>query len=99
MMLKEMGLAQQRIFGPFRAERGLQNTVDSERRKGLTFEVFAKPIMSLQDGIRKGASASADELREHCRGELAAYKVPKRFEFVSELPRSVMGKLLRRVLR
>ncbi len=59
MMLKEMGLAQQRIFGPFRAERGLQNTVDSERRKGLTFEVFAKPIMSLQDGIRKGASASA----------------------------------------
>ena len=59
MMLKEMGLAQQRIFGPFRAERSLQNAVDSERRKGPTFEVFAKPIMSLQDGIRMRASASA----------------------------------------
>src|SRR2546426_2545953 len=34
MMLKEMGLGQQRIFGPFRAERGLQNGVDSEQRKG-----------------------------------------------------------------
>jgi o-succinylbenzoate---CoA ligase len=49
--------------------------------------------------IREGADVSADELRRHCADSLAGYKVPKRFEFVSELPRTSSGKLLRRVLR
>jgi O-succinylbenzoic acid--CoA ligase len=48
---------------------------------------------------RAGASLDADELRRHCAAELAGYKVPKRFEFVNELPRSTTGKLLRRALR
>ena len=39
------------------------------------------------------------ELRRHCAESLAGYKVPKRFEFVSELPRTASGKLLRRALR
>ena len=49
--------------------------------------------------LRDGADASAAELRRHCESELAGYKVPKRFEFVSELPRTPAGKLLRRALR
>jgi O-succinylbenzoic acid--CoA ligase len=49
--------------------------------------------------LRGGASASAEELRRHCAAELAGYKVPKRFEFVTELPRTDSGKLLRRELR
>jgi O-succinylbenzoic acid--CoA ligase len=48
---------------------------------------------------RDGARASPDELRRHCRARLAAFKVPKRVEFVDALPRSVSGKLLRRQLR
>jgi O-succinylbenzoic acid--CoA ligase len=48
---------------------------------------------------RTGAAVSADELRRHCADSLADYKVPKRFEFVSELPRTSSGKLLRRALR
>jgi fatty-acyl-CoA synthase len=49
--------------------------------------------------LREGAGVDADGLRRHCAAELADYKVPKRFEFVSELPRTQSGKLLRRQLR
>jgi O-succinylbenzoic acid--CoA ligase len=49
--------------------------------------------------LRNRASVSAEELRAHCAAELAAYKVPKRVEFVAELPRTASGKLIRRELR
>ncbi len=39
------------------------------------------------------------ELVEHCRGLLAGYKVPKAVRFVDEIPKSPVGKLLRRALR
>jgi o-succinylbenzoate---CoA ligase len=38
---------------------------------------------------------SEDELRSHCSGSLAPYKVPKQVDFVSSLPRTASGKLLR----
>lgn len=40
----------------------------------------------------------ADELRRHCRERLAAYKVPKSFEVVPELPRTEAGKISRSAL-
>src|SRR5215208_1521265 len=49
--------------------------------------------------LREGAAAGPAELRDHCAESLARYKVPKRFEFVAELPRTASGKLLRRALR
>jgi acyl-coenzyme A synthetase/AMP-(fatty) acid ligase len=39
------------------------------------------------------------EIIDHCRKELAVYKLPREIEFVKEVPRTVTGKLLRRVLR
>jgi long-chain acyl-CoA synthetase len=42
---------------------------------------------------------SADDLLVHCRRYLAAYKVPKKIEFRTELPRSILGKTLHRLLR
>jgi len=42
---------------------------------------------------------SGDELRQFCRKELAAYKVPRYVEFLDELPKSTVGKILRRELR
>jgi O-succinylbenzoic acid--CoA ligase len=45
------------------------------------------------------ADLPAEELRRHCAAELAGYKVPKRIEIASALPRSPSGKLLRRALR
>ena len=49
--------------------------------------------------LRDGAEASSEELRAHCSASLAGFKVPKRFEFAAELPRTTSGKLLRRALR
>lgn len=42
---------------------------------------------------------SADELIEHCRKQLTGYKIPREIEFRSELPKSNVGKILRRSLR
>jgi len=44
-------------------------------------------------------SVSPDDLLAHCRHYLASYKVPKSVEFRKELPRSILGKMLHRVLR
>jgi long-chain acyl-CoA synthetase len=49
--------------------------------------------------VASSESISTDDLLAHCRRYLASYKVPKKFEFRSELPRSVLGKTLHRVLR
>ncbi|SFM68831.1 long-chain fatty acid--CoA ligase [Marinobacter pelagius] len=42
---------------------------------------------------------SENELKEFCRERLTAYKVPKHFEFRDELPKTNVGKILRRELR
>jgi long-chain acyl-CoA synthetase len=38
-------------------------------------------------------------LIEYCRTKLAAYKIPKQIEFIDELPKTAIGKILRRELR
>jgi len=49
--------------------------------------------------LEDGSEATADDLRRHCATELAGFKVPKRVELASALPRTPSGKLLRRALR
>jgi acyl-CoA synthetase (AMP-forming)/AMP-acid ligase II len=49
--------------------------------------------------LRPGARATADELRASVRERLAGYKVPKRVEIVESIPKSPVGKILRRALR
>jgi len=49
--------------------------------------------------VRKEPDLTVQELREHCRAELTGYKVPKYVEFVDELPKTNVGKILRRELR
>jgi long-chain acyl-CoA synthetase len=48
--------------------------------------------------LRAGASATAEELRAYCRERLAPYKVPAHIEFRKELPKTMVGKILRREL-
>jgi long-chain acyl-CoA synthetase len=48
--------------------------------------------------LKPGASATAEELRSFCRERLAPYKVPAHVEFRTELPKTMVGKVLRRAL-
>ncbi|MDD3717580.1 MAG: long-chain fatty acid--CoA ligase [Actinomycetota bacterium] len=49
--------------------------------------------------IKEGEKLTEEEVIAYCRETLAPYKVPKNIEFVAELPKSVVGKILRRELR
>ncbi len=48
--------------------------------------------------LRAGEHASQEEIVEFCRLHLAAFKVPRKVDFRDELPKSMVGKYLRRVL-
>jgi long-chain acyl-CoA synthetase len=45
------------------------------------------------------AEVTAEQIIAHCRKDLAAYKVPKQIQFIDALPKSNVGKILRRELR
>ncbi len=49
--------------------------------------------------LKAGAVATPEDLIEHCRARMAAYKYPRRLEIIDELPKTVTGKILRRELR
>jgi acyl-CoA synthetase (AMP-forming)/AMP-acid ligase II len=49
--------------------------------------------------LREGAAATAEDLIDHCRGQLAGFKVPKDIGFLDALPRNPSGKVLKRDLR
>ena len=49
--------------------------------------------------LREGTAASEDELRAFCREQLSHYKVPAKIEFRKDLPKTMVGKVLRRALR
>src|SRR6266542_4546169 len=48
--------------------------------------------------LRDGERATVEEIREFAKGRLAAYKVPRSVEFRDELPKTMIGKVLRRAL-
>ncbi len=49
--------------------------------------------------VRKDPALSEDDLRVHCRKHLTGYKQPKVIQFIDALPKSAVGKILRRELR
>ena len=49
--------------------------------------------------LKPGASTSGKELVEHCRGHLAAYKLPRAVQFVANVPITPSGKIMRRLLK
>ncbi|MDZ5470747.1 long-chain-fatty-acid--CoA ligase (plasmid) [Bacillus sp. 31A1R] len=48
--------------------------------------------------LKEGAKLTEDELNKYARKYLAAYKVPRSYEFREELPKTAVGKILRRAL-
>ena len=49
--------------------------------------------------VRKDPSLTVDDIKQHCRHDLTGYKQPRYVEFRTELPKSNVGKILRRELR
>ncbi|MCX5838383.1 MAG: long-chain fatty acid--CoA ligase [Deltaproteobacteria bacterium] len=49
--------------------------------------------------VRPGETLTAEEISEYCKERLALYKVPRRIAFLDALPKSAVGKILRRELR
>jgi long-chain acyl-CoA synthetase len=49
--------------------------------------------------VKKDPALTEQQVLEHCRKNLTAYKVPRYVEFRSELPKTPVGKILRRALR
>jgi long-chain acyl-CoA synthetase len=49
--------------------------------------------------LKPGAVAAASAILELCRGQLAAYKVPRAVQFVPDLPKTSTGKIMRRELK
>ena len=59
--------------------------------RGETVKVFVV--------LKSGQTATAEELIEYCKGNLAAYKLPTSIEFRTELPKTNVGKVLKKDLR
>ena len=49
--------------------------------------------------LKPGQMATEDEIIDFCKQKLAAYKTPKSVEFRDSLPKSIIGKVLRKILR
>ena len=49
--------------------------------------------------LRDGASATPDEIREFCRGQIAHYKIPRHIRFVDGFPMTITGKIQKFVMR
>jgi len=58
--------------------------------RGETVKAYVVP--------KDGEQVSVEELSTFCKANLAPYKVPKQIEFRDELPKTLVGKVLRRVL-
>ncbi len=62
-----------------------------DERRGETVKAFIV--------LKEGETVTADEIVAFCKERLAAYKVPRVVEFRADLPKSIIGKVLRRTLR
>ncbi|HEX2493132.1 MAG TPA: long-chain fatty acid--CoA ligase, partial [Steroidobacter sp.] len=63
---------------------------ESDERSGEAVALFV---------VRKDPNLTAEQVIEHCRRELTNYKTPRRVYFRNELPKTNVGKILRRALR
>ena len=66
---------------------------------GLPHEAFLGEKIKAYIVLKEGETATAEDIIQFCRGQLSKFKVPKEVEFRDQLPKTLVGKVLRRVLR
>lgn len=81
-------------------ERSLQAHPDVVRAAvvGLPDDYWSEVVTGFVV-LRPGSTTTGEDLRTHCRTDMASYKVPKAVHVVTELPTDPQGKLLKRELR
>ena len=77
---------------PAVADAGVIGVPDAVRGHNVKAFVILKPGHAPSDQLKQ-------QIIDSCRDHIAIYKLPRMVEFVTELPRTLQGKLLRRVLR
>jgi 2-aminobenzoate-CoA ligase len=77
---------------PAVADAGVIGVPDAVRGHNVKAFVILKPGQAPSDQLKQ-------QIIDSCREHVAIYKLPRMVEFVTELPRTLQGKLLRRVLR
>jgi acyl-CoA synthetase (AMP-forming)/AMP-acid ligase II len=65
---------------------------------GVPHDVLGEDVAAVV-ALRPGQDIDGEELRAHCLVSLASYKVPRRWEFIAELPRNPAGKVLKNEVR
>ena len=65
---------------------------------GIPDVTYGETVMAVVV-LKAGADLSTDDLVTHCRRQLGGYKLPRRVEFVTSLPRNPSGKVLKKELR
>jgi long-chain acyl-CoA synthetase len=66
---------------------------------GLPHQQFAGEKIKAYVVLKEGENATAEEIIQFCKEQLSKFKVPKEIEFRDQLPKTLVGKVLRRVLR
>jgi len=72
--------------------------IDQVEVVGVPDEKFGEEIAACIK-LAEGEQASADEIRDFCRGELSHFKIPRYVRFVDEFPMTVTGKVQKFILR
>jgi long-chain acyl-CoA synthetase len=62
---------------------------------GMPHRTLGEEVVAVV-ALRPGASATGEELREHVKGQIAAYKYPRQVWIVDALPKGATGKILKR---
>ena len=79
-------------------DRGRPARASGRRRGGRrrrARRALGRGVRRVRRRSRAGATATEEELRDHCRARLARFKVPSTVRFVDALPRSALGKVRR----
>lgn len=85
----------QEVAGVLRSHPAVEECLVVARQHARLGEVACASVVLAAD--RPSDDSVEEHLRQHCEAHLAAYKVPRYFQFVDELPRTASGKVIRHV--